>query len=276
MRDLIFQENSINLKLRTLDKYIADVELFEVKLDFCEKHERHYINDQIKSFHNMFNSDLKELYLLVLNYLEKQNSTQLLSKFKNDMDHIPTLAKNSILQLEYDDFGHCFISEELIYIRKILIPFEAFDESVNKNIGLIYLENILKSTAFIINELSVVPTNESNVYNTVKHVLKAAFPDYISAAEPFYKEAKCYKPDILLRSLNTAVEYKYATDEKRLIKTMEEIIIDVAGYSNHHIYKTFYAVFYVTPGICTTERFDILWNSYKFPDNWKPIYVIGS
>ena len=52
MRDLIFQENIINLKLRTLDKYkyILDVELFEVKLDFCEKHERHHINDQIKAF----------------------------------------------------------------------------------------------------------------------------------------------------------------------------------------------------------------------------------
>ncbi|MBX9886929.1 MAG: hypothetical protein K2Y30_03225 [Flavobacteriaceae bacterium] len=275
MRNIIYQENVINEKLSNLSKYIAHVEYLNAKADFCEPEEVTYVDEEITKTYSAFNTLLKELYLLVLNYLENQGSNELLKIFKSELHQILESTEDSIIILEHEDFGQFYTSQDLLNIKKFLMPFEAFDEKTNKNIGLIYLENILSNTSYIIKELQVVPVNEATVYNSVKHVIKSAFPEHIPITESFYKEAKCYKPDILIGSLNTAVEYKYATDEKKLVTTMEQILVDVVGYSNHPVYKIFYAVFYVTPGVCTLKRFDYLWNNLNFPDNWKPIYVIG-
>jgi hypothetical protein len=73
---------------------------------------------------------------------------------------------------------------------------------------------------------------------------------------PFYSNAKCYKPDILIPTLNCAIEYKFARTEATLVKTIEQILIDVKGYAGHPIYKYFYAVFYVKSGIISKNRFD--------------------
>ena len=174
---------------------------------------------------------------------------------------------------EWED--QIYWSNDLHRIKKVLLPFEAFDSKNQKNVGFIYLENILQNTSTIIRDLEIVPNGESKIYNGVKHVIKSVFPDYIALSEPFHKDAKCYKPDILIPSLSTAIEYKFARDEQRLIKTIEEILIDVKGYDNHPNYKTFYAVFYTSPGIWSERRFQTVWNGYNFPKNWKAIYIIG-
>ena len=276
MKNQFYQEKIINEKLRELENDIAKVEYLNVKLDFCEQGEEEYIDRQIEQFYKKFNSSIKELYLILLNYFETQGSKELLNIFKNDLQGILDINYEGIKTFDDDDFGQTYyICQELNAIKKFLLPFEAFDENVIKNIGLIYLENILSHTSYIIKELEKKPTNETSIYSSVKHVIKSTFPDYIGLSEPFIKEAKCYRPDILIPSLNTAVEYKYATDETKLIKTIEDILIDISGYSNHPLYKVFYAVFYVTVGICTEQRFNYIWNSYKFPENWKPIFVIG-
>lgn len=276
MRNIYYQEKIINEKISALENYIAQVEHLNIKLDFCEQGEEEYVEKEIDQIHYKFNSSIVELYLLLLNYFETQNSNELLKIFKKDLEHILNPTYVGISVVIDDDFGQTYyICNELYSINKFLLSFEAFDKRINKDIGLIYLENILSHTSYIIRELDIKPLNETTVYNSVKHVIKATFPDYIGLSEPFYKEAKCYKPDILIPSLNVAVEYKYATDEARLIKTIEDILIDVLGYSNHPVYKIFYAVFYVRAGVCTQQRFNILWNGYKFPEHWKPIFVNG-
>lgn len=276
MRNLIYQEKVINEKLNDLNSHLAQVEILNAKIDFCEDGEDYYYDKQLEQIYGVFNSSINELYLILLNYFETQNSRELLTIFKTDFCHILDPSYSSILTLEDPDYGNIFyVSEDLDKIKKFLLPYEAFDEKVNKNIGLVYLENILGNTSCIVEELGRKPLNETSIYNSVKHVIKATFPDYLGGSDSFHKYGKCYRPDILIPSLNTAVEYKYATDEQRLIKTIEEILIDVAGYSNHPLYKIFYAVFYVTPGIFTEQRFRIIWDEYKFPKNWKSIYVIG-
>jgi hypothetical protein len=276
MRNLFYQERTINEKLIELEKHLAQVDYLNLKIDFSEQGEEEYIEKEIEQVYYKFNASIKELYLMLLNYFEAQNSKELLTLFKNDLSHILDSNYKGIQTVEDPDFGQIYyICEELYSIKKFLLSFEAFDERTTKNIGLIYLENILSHTAYIAKELQTKVTNETSIYNSVKHVIKATFPDYIGLSEPFYKEAKCYRPDILIPSLNTAIEYKYATDEAKLIKTIEDILIDVSGYSNHPIYKIFYAVFYVTAGICTEQRFNILWSDHKFPENWKPIFVNG-
>ncbi len=61
-----------------------------------------------------------------------------------------------------------------------------------------------------------------------------------------------------------------------LVKTIDEILIDVQGYANNQTYKIFYAVFYVSPGLITKQSFDAMWKARDFPDNWKGILVEGN
>lgn len=160
---------------------------------------------------------------------------------------------------------------------KLLAPFKAFeteseDERIKKE-GLVYLEHILESTAVIIKSLGIVPTKESEVYDAVRIVTQATFPKVIYPTESFQKEAKCYRPDILIPTLKCAIEYKYAMDEKRLIDTIDQILVDVKGYSHNRVYNLFYAVFYVKSGIWTEKKFNSVWEEREFPDNWKGIIV---
>jgi hypothetical protein len=162
---------------------------------------------------------------------------------------------------------------------KLLSPFKVFDiESEDERLkkeGLVYLEHILESTAVIISSLGIVPTKEAEVYDAVKIVTKATFPKVIYPTESFQKEAKCYRPDILIPHLKCAVEYKYAMDVKRLIDTIDQILVDVKGYSHNRGYNLFYAVFYFKSGILTDKKFNSLWAEREFPDDWKGIIVFA-
>lgn len=276
MKEEVYQENKIKLTRANLNTLLAKIYTLNSKKDFCEHHEERFIDEEIDFTKHKFKEVLKDLYLLVLNYLEFKKSEELLSLYKSNLKHIFNFDFESISQINDDeDYETYYISKELDIINKFLMPFRAFDDKVNTGIGLNYLENILESTSSIIEVIGSKPEKESDVYNSVKHVIDATFDDYFDLTESFYKEAKHYVPDLLIPSLRCAVEYKYAKDSKRLVKTIEEILIDVQGYSNHHLYKIFYAVFYVQPGVCTEKRFNVIWKKYNFPENWNPILVIG-
>lgn len=276
MTDKIYQEKKINDLLISLDNILNEIQHLNIHIENCEQGEESYYDKKIEQRYYSFNNGIKELYILVLVYLENAGNQELLSIFKKNLSSILTEDYNGVQLFNDDDLDDTFyICEDLYKIKSYLSPFEAFDNNINRNIGLLYLENILKHTGYIIKQLDRKPKNETEVYNSVKHVIKSTFPEYNSSTEPFIKEAKNYKPDILIPSIGTAVEYKFAQDENRLIKSIEDILIDVVGYSNHHIYKIFFAVFYVSQGICTEERFNIIWHGYKFPSNWKPILISG-
>lgn len=54
------------------------------------------------------------------------------------------------------------------------------------------------------------------MYKPIKNICKAAFPDNKDCSHyKFLQTAKCYNPDILIPSLEFAVEFKYMYDEKR-------------------------------------------------------------
>ena len=196
----------------------------------------------------------------------------------------------------YDD-GDYATSSLITTYRNLLSIFPGFldtNTEILKRSGLIYLEHILESTHIIINKLEKKPKSEVEVYNAVKIVCEATFANaeflHFNMLTPteqntfqftahftpsFQTQVKCYKPDILIPSLNCAIEYKYAESETSLIKTIEDILIDVKGYSNNFHYRIFYAVFYVKIGIWSRQRFNQVWTEKGFPENWKGIMVEG-
>jgi hypothetical protein len=276
MKDTVYQEKKINHLITELQNCLSLIHRGNNSLESCEMEEEYYIQRSIENQYRRFNTFIKNLYIILIQYLESQGCNELIQILKSDTSEILNQSYESI-KSDYDDEWEntVFWSDDFNKMKKIILPFEAFDSKTKKDIGLIYLENILLNTSAIIKDLEIVPNSETKIYNGVKHVIKSTFPDYINLTEPFYKEAKCYKPDILIPTLSTAIEYKFAQDEQRLIKTIEDILIDVVGYNNHATYRNFYAVFYVKPGIWSERRFQEVWNGYKFPLNWKSIYVIG-
>lgn len=273
-----YQERKINENVNLLNNYLHKIYGLNFHLENCEFGEEEHVHREIEQNYYEFNSTLKETYLLVFSYIESQDNKEFLKLYQANLGEILTENFNGIETQYVDEVGETFyVSKSFNKLNQFLLPYQAFalDNKITISAGIIYLENILTNTAIILKELKETPKSETQVYNAVKFVIKSTFPDSVLLSEPFYKTAKCYKPDILIPSINTAVEYKYAEDEQRLIKTIEEILIDVMGYSNHPIYKTFYAVFYLKPGICSEKRFKIIWEEKKFPNNWKPILSIG-
>lgn len=276
MNNKHYQEVIIKKTISELNILIGERYKMQTQLDFSEYHFEQEVQEDIEKIYLKFNQKIQDIYLIIIAYLDDRKNGELLALFKANLSHVFKSDYQSIQRIVDDDAGEeYFFSPDLHKIERFLNAYREFDSKANQDIGLVFLENILSNTAVILKELDIKPKNEAAVYNGVKHVISSTFSDYIGLTESFYKEAKQYQPDILIPSLSTAIEYKFAKDKKRLTKTIEEILIDVQGYSNHNLYKIFYAVFYVSPGIITDSRFKIIWSGYGFPSNWKPILVIG-
>jgi hypothetical protein len=187
--------------------------------------------------------------------------------------------KNKLLKGTYsEEVGEAF-SVTIEAFWTYFLPFPEFIDVEEierlKISGISYLETILGNTSNILTEMEVIPENESDIYNAVRIVLTSTFPHYKEPDFIFMKSAKCYKPDILLPGLQCAIEYKFSETEKELNQMMDEILIDVEGYSKHPNYNRFYAVFYVKAGTINKSRFEVLWEEKEFPHNWQPIFIEG-
>ena len=166
-------------------------------------------------------------------------------------------------------------SELMLVYRKYLDAFDDF-YIIDARKELDILENILNSTATLLKDFGIQPKSEPEVYKPMIKICKTAFPDNKDCSHyKFQQTAKCYNPDILIPSLECAVEFKYVDDEKELNRTMDEILADVVGYKGNPSYSVFYAVFYAANSICSPKRFNSMWAEKHFPENWKGIYVQG-
>lgn len=271
--ELQFQELSIRTLLAQMDEIFHLLRDTEdnplIDTDFSTKEIRLQKKNEFLHFAD-------RVYNLCIAYLEFKNLPVYITKF--DQKLLPLYAeRDKLLDNAYIDL---YGGEENMLTRtcrEFLFSFRAFGKGEYYT-GLNYLENILESTSLILGELSVIPSKEQEVYDKVRIVCKAAFHDAQCPGghNSFNKEAKCYKPDILIPMLNCAIEYKFAETEVELNTTMDEILADVEGYNGNPLYKLFYAVFYVKTGTVTKSRFDTMWNTKNFPENWKPFLVQGA
>lgn len=269
--ELNYQEEQITKLLSELNSTFDDIR-FRESHGFAKDGDLSDLEDNFEFY-------ARNLFIITIAYLENKGFNNLLLKFEKSVtpyyDDRKKLFDSAFDERSGEDYS-LLIGEYWRY----LAAFPAFNangyEQILIRTGLVYLEHILESTAVIISELGQTPTSETDVYNCVKVVCMTVFPNYKQPSKTIFQQtAKWYKPDILLPSLNCAIEYKYAATESRLIETIDQILIDVVGYANNDDYKLFYAVFYVKPGIWTKQRFYEVWNEKKFPKNWKGVFVEG-
>lgn len=283
MSDKTFQEQKLNELLNELSTIFDDHNIQEKQGHFFEH--RLTENDKIRyaevleRYVENFRHVATSFYHTLQVYLEQNGLPQFLEVSKKSLAPF-FISDQELMKSRFHEESGDFYSSFYYECWNLLTAFEFFNDQSQKVIlkqtGLVYLEHILESTAVIIEMLNLRPTSETQVYNAVKVVLKATFPTASEPSTAFQQIAKCYKPDILLPSLNCAIEYKYAQNETVLINTIDQILIDVNGYSNNPDYKLFYAVFYVKAGIWNEARFRDVWKQKKFPENWKGKMVLHS
>ncbi len=225
-----------------------------------------------------FVSNAKNVFKLICSYIESSGELHYLIHFKEVLKPMLSNRKEILSSKFHQESGDTY-SEVLNEFWSFLRTYEFFGEDnydyLLKRTGITYLENILKNTAVILEDLGKVPKSETEVYNNVKVVCKSVFPNAKYPITSFVTSAQEYKPDILLPFLNVAIEYKYARTEAKLKTTIDQIFADVSGYSNNKDYKIFYAVFYVTNDFWGVTRFNEIWKEKSFPKNWIGIYVVG-
>lgn len=217
------------------------------------------------------------VYKLVLNYVEQQGHPRYLEEIRTKL--APMLDTDQILEEYNNRFAEGPQNNFLHEVWAYLSAYELFGRNdiahLMQRTGISYLETILHNTAVVIHHRNLVPKNETDVYKAVADICKAVFPGSAKPDTAFVKIAGEYKPDVLIPTLNCAVEYKYAKTEAKLKATLEGILADVQHYSGHPLYKIFYAVFYVQPDIWGAQKFSEVWKENNFPPNWKGIYVVG-
>jgi len=276
MNDKEFRLKQIKKLLTELDSLYNNLSLIGTDFEHIEKiglkEEHIYLSNEIKIL-------AKRLIILCKTLFESEQLHKHLEVFSKKAE---VFLKNEkkLFSYFFDETNAEEYSEFTAFVYDYLIGFNGiwgkYEESIKQKVGLKYLENILRSTKDIVDYWHLEPKKETEISDKVKFVIKLTFPDYSDPHFQFQKMAVCYKPDILIQELKCAIEFKFVKSEKELTKCLEQILIDVEGYSGHPQFNLFYAVFYLKKGTnINLNRATHLWKENAFAKNWKPIFVEG-
>lgn len=134
------------------------------------------------------------------------------------------------------------------------------------------LARFMRNTAHILERDGQPPENESDVKRHLLKYLGAMFDDAIN--EPSVAKAGItFRADTGIRSIKSAIEYKYVANQNGLVAVRDGILADVKNYENHEVWKHFFAVIYLT-GAYLSEEARAEWEA-QLPENWKLITVVG-
>jgi hypothetical protein len=261
-----YQEDKIKNLLYEMSSLYSDIRFGHVNYE-----------SGMESFKKMF----EQLIILCLAYFEVKNLLLFRAMFEKEVSPLLNADDISIAEGCFKEDADDFSSNLVSLVWSYLAPFPGFELDLNKillkQMGHVLLRNILESTGYIIKETGTTPPKqETEVTNAVKIFCEVAFPGSRNPKKTsLQKKAKAYFPDILIPDLKCAIEYKYAESKEVLTRTIDEILIDVAGYNNDPHYKIFYAVFYVEPGVISKPIFWEIWEEKNFPQNWIAIFIEG-
>lgn len=215
---------------------------------------------------------LKDLYFLILSFLEGREMHNLLETFKLRFDML--ISSDNRVELLKREQTHPEASEELLLLiefKRFLEPFKSFDYNQIKDDEVERLISVLKNTGFIIKNIKTKIAKEADIYNQVKWVLDLYYPTTkLRNKASFIHQFKSYNPDILIPELKVAIEYKYIdSPSDNIDEFLDQLHTDATNYKDDFRYETFIAVIYIENiSIATPESIDVAWKSKLFPKNW--------
>ena len=100
------------------------------------------------------------------------------------------------------------------------------------------------------------------------------FPDTVREI-PIGQVTKTYKPDLGVRSLKAAAEYKYVVTDVEAKTIIGGFYEDMRGYAGSDDWKHFYAVVYMTKPFFTLQQIKAEFDHVAADRNWTPVLVHG-
>lgn len=236
--------------------------------------ERDYYDEEHDMENLSFESQIERLHVSMCALLEALQMKLLLEQYKNDFQKF----QGKLTDLDMLPYIGEFHSEPLGLFwkyHKTISSLINHDVSAEKELALrSKLEGIFINTPKIVKDRGVEPSNEAEVRKCVYDVLIHVFPDTVREI-PIAQETKTYKPDLGVKSLKTAAEYKFADSEEEVKKAVGGLYEDMRGYGGSEDWKFFYAVIYMTDAFFTVEQIMSEFNHTNADENWKPILVYG-
>lgn len=258
---------NLDSQLSEATKIVDDLEEMSYYSDV--RHE-HYEFNELK-----LKGEIFEMHLKVIFALEYLGLATLLEKFKAEYEKY----KDNITTLEivpHIDILHSPVISLIWHFKNVINC--QFEDKKSKDIimgnDLSILERMLKGTAKIIADRKVLPKNEADVQKEIYNILLHVFPDTVREI-PIPKIAKTFKPDLGIKHLKCAIEYKFVDSEKEAKLCIGGIFEDMMGYEGTDDWKTFFAVIYMTDNFMTQDQIVAEFELSKAKKNWKPIVVVG-
>jgi hypothetical protein len=140
--------------------------------------------------------------------------------------------------------------------------------------GIDVFRQILENTPAILESRQLRPQNEAEIRRAVFDVLGLAFNDVVRELS-IGQILKAFKPDLGVRSLMAAAEFKLVTSRAKLLSALEGIFADMKGYNGCDEWRTFFAVIYSTVAITNKSQLEEEFRGVRAEANWFPIIVFG-
>lgn len=235
-------------------------------------------NDYYDEEHEMTGQELEwrleRTYIGLSLLIEHLGFTQLLIQFQSGFKKF----EGKLSEVEMAPYVGDFYSEAHSYLRKYLFSLSALLgadlEEQQQEERKSTLEGILINTPKIIFDRGIEPKNEAEVRKSVFDLLIHVFPDTVRET-PIIQNTKTYKPDIGVKSLSTAIEYKFADSAEEVKKAVGGLYEDMRGYSGSKDWTNFYAIIYMTDAFFTQQQIMSEFKHTSADENWKPLLVVG-
>ena len=224
-------------------------------------------------------SRIKDLYYLILAYLEAKNMVHFLETFKTKFQPIMADDKKIMEDSFYDPEAGVPELNIIYDFKQFLDVFQTFDYQQTREDELVRLKKILRDTDHILKNSNADIYNETDIYKQVKWVLGMYYPSCRGLNKASFIAAfKSYHPDILIPELKVAIEYKYIKDKTDNIdEFIDQIRSDATNYTGDSRYENFIAVIYLeNTSITREDSIQEAWKAKKFPKEWNLVVAPGS
>ena len=188
-------------------------------LSFYLTSDRDFYDEEHDMEQLSFESKIERLHISFCTLIEALNMPTLLEQYKSDFFKLEGKhTKHDMLPYTGE-----FHSETLglfwQYHKTLssLIGHNVQEKLIDERIS--HFESILINTPKIVKDRGVEPSNEAEVRKCVYDLLIHIFPDTVREI-PIVQETKTYKPDLGVKSLKVAAEYKFADSVMKLKKQL--------------------------------------------------------
>lgn len=274
-KEELYQKICKEIKDLFNDQTMTEQEYKEKYGEFDDIDDKREMDEFFFEINDKLDDRYKTLYYHIQYFLEQNcpnNIANLFNeKFQAQMFDSKYLRKTA----EYTMFDASYpvlINEIQIFFSSLKMFFLPDNETKeNKTLKQI-LDKILENLDFFVKDVTI--QKEKDFTDEIKRIIRTVYPTcQPNSSKQFKKKLKTYYPDILIPDVKSALEMKYIDSEKKLQSCIEEIDIDVQGYTGNNNYIHFYSIFYLTKMFASKEEINVMWNERKHPDNWKLILV---